>query len=225
MGTPLIQDSFHKDRWDYFYQMRVDGKVIEQRRVILEFENETLARVRGDVVAAGTDENGAAVAPATTEKQPEKKGLIDSLKFWKSEDGKSQATPQAAPADLISPKATTPAPAPQPAVVPVEKPVATPPPAPKPAPMESAPIAKPTPVEAPPVPAAKPAEVAPKPVVEEVAKPVEKPVEKVTKPAAVKAEPKPVAASKPAPAPEPEKDLPPEDAPGYFERMLEKIGF
>src|SRR3546814_13262709 len=40
MGTPLIQDSFHANRWDYFYQMRKGGTIIEQRRVILEFENE-----------------------------------------------------------------------------------------------------------------------------------------------------------------------------------------
>ncbi|HYD34217.1 MAG TPA: outer membrane protein assembly factor BamE, partial [Methylophilaceae bacterium] len=49
MGTPLIQDSFHTNRWDYFYEMRKGGKIIERRRVILEFENEALKRVRGDV--------------------------------------------------------------------------------------------------------------------------------------------------------------------------------
>jgi outer membrane protein assembly factor BamE len=53
MGTPLIQDSFHSNRWDYFYQMRHEGKVIEQRRVILEFENDALVRVRGDVIPVG----------------------------------------------------------------------------------------------------------------------------------------------------------------------------
>lgn len=53
MGTPLIVDSFHNNRWDYFYQMRQAGKVVEQRRVILEFEKDLLARVRGDVVLQG----------------------------------------------------------------------------------------------------------------------------------------------------------------------------
>lgn len=55
MGTPLLVDSFHSDRWDYFYQLRKQGKVINQRRVILDFEGESLARVRGDVVPEGTD--------------------------------------------------------------------------------------------------------------------------------------------------------------------------
>ncbi|MFT7228361.1 MAG: outer membrane protein assembly factor BamE [Methylophilaceae bacterium] len=55
MGTPLLIDSFHSDRWDYFYQLRKQGKVINQRRVILDFEGESLARVRGDVVPEGAD--------------------------------------------------------------------------------------------------------------------------------------------------------------------------
>ena len=50
MGTPLIQDSFHGNRWDYVYQMRESGKLTEQRRVILDFENELLKTVRGDVI-------------------------------------------------------------------------------------------------------------------------------------------------------------------------------
>lgn len=53
LGTPLLADTFHRDRWDYFYEMNRGGKVIERRRVILEFENETLKSVRGDIIPAG----------------------------------------------------------------------------------------------------------------------------------------------------------------------------
>lgn len=221
MGTPLLQDSFHKDRWDYFYQMRKDGKVIEQRRVILEFDNEALAKVRGDVIAASTDE--LHTTPAEAKKPETKKGLIDSLKFWNSDDkSKAAPAPQEAPAELVNPgsvpavKQVEPAPKPA-AVVPAPAPVE---PAAKPvAPSEtkSEPVSKP--VDAAPAKAAEPAPVA-KPV--EPVKPAEKAAEKVTKPA-TKAESKPAVTSKKAP--EPEKELPPEEEPGYFERMLEKIGF
>ena len=53
MGTPLLVDSFRTNRWDYFYQLRKQGKVVAQRRVILDFESDLLKRVRGDVVAKG----------------------------------------------------------------------------------------------------------------------------------------------------------------------------
>ena len=53
MGTPLLLDSFHSNRWDYFYRLSKQGKIVNQRRVILDFENDLLKRVRGDVVAKG----------------------------------------------------------------------------------------------------------------------------------------------------------------------------
>ena len=62
MGTPLIQDSFHGKRWDYAYQLREGGKLKEQRRVILDFENDLLKTVRGDVMAAGSPEAAAFAA-------------------------------------------------------------------------------------------------------------------------------------------------------------------
>src|SRR5690606_4097094 len=94
MGTPLIQDSFHSNRWDYFYQMRHEGKIIEQRRVILEFEEDALVRVRGDVIPAGTGQQDLAT-PATTPESLSKAApgkddgsLMDRLKFWKSDKQK-----------------------------------------------------------------------------------------------------------------------------------------
>lgn len=53
MGTPLLVDSFRTNRWDYFYQLRQQGKIVKQHRVILDFENDLLKRVRGDVVPKG----------------------------------------------------------------------------------------------------------------------------------------------------------------------------
>jgi len=64
LGTPLLADTFHRDRWDYFYEMNRGGKVIERRRVILEFENESLKSVRGDIIPAG--QPGAENAPVAS---------------------------------------------------------------------------------------------------------------------------------------------------------------
>jgi outer membrane protein assembly factor BamE len=231
MGTPLIQDSFHKDRWDYFYQMRKGGKIIEQRRVILEFDQDALLRVRGDVVPAGSGQDIAEPSPVSESgkaaaKQPaEKKGLMDKLKFWK--DDKDVEKPQAAPADLVNPQPATPkqaAPA-KPAPAPVSPEAAQPAPAEpeESKPQESKPVVKPAlmPAEPASVPAAAPAEsvkpvepvpeaVVPAPAAEPVPqKPVEAPapVEKsapVAKPVVQPKEAaKPQATPKPTAKPEP----------------------
>ncbi|MDQ5910856.1 MAG: outer membrane protein assembly factor BamE [Pseudomonadota bacterium] len=42
MGTPLIADPFHQNRWDYYYQYGQGGNISEQRRVTLFFSGDTL---------------------------------------------------------------------------------------------------------------------------------------------------------------------------------------
>jgi outer membrane protein assembly factor BamE len=54
LGTPLMNDIFHADRWDYVYTMDRPRQEVEKRRLTVFFENGKLVRVAGDVVAAGT---------------------------------------------------------------------------------------------------------------------------------------------------------------------------
>ncbi|MDP1658521.1 MAG: outer membrane protein assembly factor BamE [Methylotenera sp.] len=90
MGTPLIQDSFHGNRWDYVYQMREKGKITEQRRVILDFENELLKTVRGDVIPKAGEQSGEKANTGTRVVEAavptQKKSMLDKLKFWKSDE-------------------------------------------------------------------------------------------------------------------------------------------
>jgi outer membrane protein assembly factor BamE len=93
MGTPLITDSFHKDQWDYFYQMEKDGAIIEKRRVILMFEKDLLAKVKGDVVPASTirNEDRQEIAPiknneAKQNPAQKEKSMLDRLKFWEDDE-------------------------------------------------------------------------------------------------------------------------------------------
>ena len=52
MGTPLVADIFHANRWDYVYYREVQGRGREARQISLVFEDGRLARVTGDVVPA-----------------------------------------------------------------------------------------------------------------------------------------------------------------------------
>lgn len=49
MGTPLVADPFHQNRWDYYYSYQKDGKLVEQRHVALYFTGDILDRVDGTV--------------------------------------------------------------------------------------------------------------------------------------------------------------------------------
>lgn len=51
LGTPLVADMFHADRWDYVYRFQPGRGEVQQRRLIVFFDGDKLVRVGGDVVA------------------------------------------------------------------------------------------------------------------------------------------------------------------------------
>ncbi|MFP5349246.1 MAG: outer membrane protein assembly factor BamE [Gammaproteobacteria bacterium] len=62
LGTPLVVDPFHSDRWDYvyFFKPAYEGAP-ETRRLTVIFDGDALARMEGDVVPD---------APAAAKAQP-----------------------------------------------------------------------------------------------------------------------------------------------------------
>ncbi len=51
LGSPLVSDMFHADRWDYIYRLQPGRGEAEQRRITVFFQDEKLVRVGGDVIA------------------------------------------------------------------------------------------------------------------------------------------------------------------------------
>jgi outer membrane protein assembly factor BamE len=51
LGTPLLTDIFHADRWDYVYWREAENGKRETRKVALFFNDGKLARIEGDVVS------------------------------------------------------------------------------------------------------------------------------------------------------------------------------
>ena len=49
LGTSLITDPFHQNRWDYYYYYKIGGQIDDQRHVTLYFSGDTLDRIDGTV--------------------------------------------------------------------------------------------------------------------------------------------------------------------------------
>jgi outer membrane protein assembly factor BamE (lipoprotein component of BamABCDE complex)/ketosteroid isomerase-like protein len=98
MGTPLIVDSFRDNRWDYFYELRKQGSVVEKRRVILDFDKDSLVAVRGDVIPSAENPDIKTIAETPKQKGEEAKdpSWSDKLKFWKSDEAASNGAAAAA---------------------------------------------------------------------------------------------------------------------------------
>ena len=48
LGTPMLVDVFHQDRWDYYYSMKQGNEERVQQRVALHFSDDRLIRIEGD---------------------------------------------------------------------------------------------------------------------------------------------------------------------------------
>ena len=61
LGTPLIEDTFNQDRWDYLYVLRNGTDVLDEARISVVFEGDTLVTVSGDYLPPAWD--GASDTP------------------------------------------------------------------------------------------------------------------------------------------------------------------
>lgn len=45
LGTPMINDAFHGNRWDYVYRLEHHGEVVEKQRLTLHFDGDNLVKI------------------------------------------------------------------------------------------------------------------------------------------------------------------------------------
>jgi outer membrane protein assembly factor BamE len=59
LGTPMVNDPFHGNRWDYVYRLERGGKMIESQNMTLYFEGDNLTRIVDGNQPAETSPNHA----------------------------------------------------------------------------------------------------------------------------------------------------------------------
>ena len=52
LGTPLIEDTFHPDRWDYRYMIRNGLDTVEENSLTVFFDGDSLSQVEGTMLPA-----------------------------------------------------------------------------------------------------------------------------------------------------------------------------
>ena len=69
MGTPLVRDPYHQDRWDYIYSFQPGGGERGQEKITVFFIDDQLVRFEGDFVPT-------AIAEATAEAASQSDGEV-----------------------------------------------------------------------------------------------------------------------------------------------------
>jgi len=86
LGTSLLQDSFHPDRWDYFYSIRMARKKnTESKLLTLYFKDGKLYQIVGTVTTTGETEAASQTKTVVIDEKPATGGIIQRGwdKVWK----------------------------------------------------------------------------------------------------------------------------------------------
>ena len=87
LGTPVIIDPFHSERWEYIYSFQKGGGVREQRHITVHFDDDKLSYLSGDIEVSDVPvvqsnivtEEEAIVVPDDARKKKEEKGFFGKL--------------------------------------------------------------------------------------------------------------------------------------------------
>jgi outer membrane protein assembly factor BamE len=55
LGSPLLTDIFHADRWDYVFLLNRPGTPLQQRAIVVIFEGDRLARVEAPALPTDSE--------------------------------------------------------------------------------------------------------------------------------------------------------------------------
>ena len=128
LGTPLVIDPFRNDRWYYVYILYHAGTLVEQKRISLFFDGDTLTRIEGDVPAAVlADQPPAAPVTVSAEAKPvavPEPGLSAPVSI-RSEPVVAPATAVVTPGLIAAPPLQPVSPSPKASAAPTPLPAAT----------------------------------------------------------------------------------------------------
>jgi outer membrane protein assembly factor BamE len=104
LGTPLITDLFHADRWDYVFTLKRQGVPPQQRRLTVFFANDVLDRVEGDTMPSESEFVTTLETRRKTGKVPRLEATEEELRAFQ---GRNQAAAEPQPAAPPAPAAPT----------------------------------------------------------------------------------------------------------------------
>jgi len=86
MGSPMITDVFHQDRWDYIYRFKPGYGEISEERVTVFFDGDSLERIEGTMRPAPEGKNAPARPKQVTLVVPPheriERGVLNKLWHW-----------------------------------------------------------------------------------------------------------------------------------------------
>jgi outer membrane protein assembly factor BamE len=104
LGTPLLADVFHADRWDYVFTLKRHGVEPQARRLTVFFKNNVMERFEGDTMPSEAEFVATLDKSAHKGEVPQLQASEEALSKYKD----TPAAPAGTPAVLPPPPASYP---------------------------------------------------------------------------------------------------------------------
>lgn len=118
MGTPLLIDTFHPDRWDYFYSFHPGNGDREQRKLTLYFIADKLDHIEGDTRTVAREDlpntehvDANVVVPLTEKNTGLLQGVLGKIGLGEEEQEIIKTEPKQS--ETLTPEETKPTETPQ----------------------------------------------------------------------------------------------------------------
>jgi outer membrane protein assembly factor BamE len=95
LGTPLVTSVFHANRWDYVFTLKRQGAPVQERKLTVYFDGDTLARVEGDPMPTEAEFVASLDSKRRKARIPELEASEESLKQFSA--GPGAPSPAGAP--------------------------------------------------------------------------------------------------------------------------------
>jgi outer membrane protein assembly factor BamE len=82
LGTPLLQDVFHADRWDYVFTLRRQGVEAQARKFTVFFKGDVMDRAEGDTMPSESEFVGLLAKARVAKSVPLLEASESSLKSF-----------------------------------------------------------------------------------------------------------------------------------------------
>lgn len=100
LGTPLIADAFHQNRWDYVFTIRRQGVAPQEHKLAVYFSGDQLQRWEGDEMPTESEFVATLDNKRKNAKVPELEASEDKLRRFAEENKPPAAPPEPPPAPV-----------------------------------------------------------------------------------------------------------------------------
>jgi len=95
LGTSMLMDVFHSNRWDYIHTMKNGHNKMEKKHIVMYFKDDKLIKIMGDInpgdISTNKNKNDSISVPLENAEEDDGKSWVNKMMWWKDDETEKKA--------------------------------------------------------------------------------------------------------------------------------------